>query len=55
MGRNITYKIDYSEEKGVWEAHDKGLYQVNGRHNAYGDDALLYLGKTTGSFCVAGF
>lgn len=25
---------------------DRGLYQVYGRHNAYGQDCLLYIGKT---------
>ncbi len=47
---NITWeKIDFStsyqELKDKDGPTDYGIYQIYGRHNAYGENALLYIGK----------
>lgn len=53
MNQNINIitisweKIEFDIEiiKTLNREHDFGIYQIYGRHHAYGNDALLYIGK----------
>ena len=40
-----------SNEKFTIQAKDKGLYQIYGSHPVYGENVLLYIGKTIDHFC----
>lgn len=46
----IEFNTDLNSVYEKAGLHDKGLYQICGRHHAYGQDALLYIGKTRDSF-----
>jgi hypothetical protein len=37
--------IDFLKINEKGDAHDFGVYQICGHHNAYGHDTLLYIGK----------
>lgn len=41
------YEYEESQIKELNAANDYGLYQIYGRHSAYGKDALLYIGQAS--------
>lgn len=50
---NIVWESIPFTEEAIAELNkniDKGLYQIYGRHNAYGKNVLLYIGKTYATF-----
>lgn len=42
---------DAKKPKCAVKPSDIGLYQIYGRHPLYGDNVLIYIGKTGGRFC----
>jgi hypothetical protein len=50
--KRVPFSIELLDPEGESLLQSKGLYQIYGRHNAYGEDALLYIGKTHDSFAA---
>lgn len=43
----VKYEYDDKIIKSLNQPYDFGIYQIYGRHKAYGKDALLYIGEAT--------
>lgn len=50
--KRVPFSIELLDPEGESLLQSKGIYQIYGRHNAYGEDALLYIGKTHDSFAA---
>jgi len=49
LWEKIPFDIDFKSVKKKQADYDFGLYQIYGQHPAYGDNALLYIGKAQDS------